>query len=155
MLTSKKEKPAFPMAAVIAAVAVLVVGSAAGWYLNRPVEKQPDTPTAPEAKAYVRNLRLADVEMKATDSFVSQRLVEINGKISNTGDKALKEVAVTCIFYDPSGQLVLREKVTVVKPSGSPFQPGETREFRLPFDNIPVGWNQALPQIVIAQIIFG
>jgi hypothetical protein len=32
--------------------------------------------------------------------------------------------------------------------------PGETKPFRLPFDDIPESWNQMLPQIVIARIEF-
>ena len=155
MLTSTTQKRPFPVTAIVTAVIAFCAAGAGVFYLNRPVEKPSESPTAQEAKAYVRNLRLADVEMKATDSFVSQRLVEIIGKITNNGDRPLKEVAVTCIFYDPNGQLILREKVAVIKSRDNSFQPGETREFRLPFDAIPPGWNQALPQIVIAQIIFG
>jgi hypothetical protein len=37
---------------------------------------------------------------------------------------------------------------------GAGMRPGEQRNFRLPFDNIPAGWNQALPQLVIAAIEF-
>jgi hypothetical protein len=32
--------------------------------------------------------------------------------------------------------------------------PGETKQFRLPFDDIPENWNQVMPQLVIAQIQF-
>ena len=32
--------------------------------------------------------------------------------------------------------------------------PGEIKTFRLPFDNIPESWNQAMPQMVIARIDF-
>jgi hypothetical protein len=35
------------------------------------------------------------------------------------------------------------------------LMPGETKEFRLPFDTLPESWNQALPDLVIAQIVFG
>jgi len=34
------------------------------------------------------------------------------------------------------------------------LKPGETRAFRLPFDDIPEGWNNQLPQLVIARIDF-
>jgi len=42
----------------------------------------------------------------------------------------------------------------VKRNSGEPLQPGETRNFRLPFDAIPSTWNQVLPQLVIARIDF-
>jgi hypothetical protein len=36
-----------------------------------------------------------------------------------------------------------------------PLAPGGKKNFRLAFDNIPESWNQALPQLVIAQTVFG
>jgi hypothetical protein len=32
--------------------------------------------------------------------------------------------------------------------------PGESKPFRLAFDNVPESWNQAMPQMVIAAIDF-
>ena len=34
------------------------------------------------------------------------------------------------------------------------LKPGESRPFRLPFDDIPAGWNNQMPQLVIAHIEF-
>jgi hypothetical protein len=34
------------------------------------------------------------------------------------------------------------------------LKPAETKAFRLPFDNIPQGWNNQMPQLVIAGIVF-
>ena len=142
----------------IAIVAVLaVVAGAAIWFLllrgsGRPVQPNPLTP---EAKAYVRNLGLAEVEMQAKENALGGTLVEITGKITNNGAQTLRAVDLNCIFYDPYGQAVLRERVPIVRFKGGPgVQPGETRSFRLPFDSIPAGWNQALPQLVIAGIDF-
>jgi hypothetical protein len=58
------------------------------------------------------------------------------------------------VFYDPWGQLVLRERVPIVSQKMGGLKPGETRPFRLAFDNVPSAWNQALPQMVIAAIDF-
>ena len=44
-----------------------------------------DLPLTPEAKAYTRNLQLSDVEMKANENYFQQTVVEIEGKIANTG----------------------------------------------------------------------
>jgi hypothetical protein len=142
----------------IAVVSILVVvAGAAIWFFllrggGRPV--QPNALT-PEAKAYVRQLGLADVEMKAKENMLGGTLVEITGKITNKGPQTLRTVELNCIFYDPYGQAVLRERVPIVRyKGGAGFQSGETRSFRLPFDSIPAGWNQALPQLVIAGIDF-
>jgi len=107
-----------------------------------------------EAKAYVQNLQLSDVEMKATDSYLSQRVVEIQGKIGNTGGRPLEMVEVYCIFRDVYGQTVLRSRVAIVGGRTGGLKPGETKSFRLPFDEIPASWNQAMPQLVIAGVKF-
>jgi hypothetical protein len=59
-----------------------------------------------------------------------------------------------CVFYDAYGQVVLRERVPIVKRSGGPLKAGDTRAFRLPFDDIPSSWNNQMPNLVIASITF-
>ena len=115
--------------------------------------KPPETESPPsaEAKAYVRNLQLSDVTMKATESYARQVITEIEGKVMNTGNRTVEFAEVACIFRDSIGQLVLREKATIVK---RPLRPGETQAFRLPFDDIPESWNNQMPQLVIVQIRF-
>lgn len=107
-----------------------------------------DTLTA-EGKAYVRNLKLSGVGMKADESYAGQVITEITGTITNSGDRVVEHADVACVFYDSINQLVLRERVPIVK---APLKPGETRSFRLPFDDIPSSWNNQMPQLVIAQI---
>ena len=150
-MTAKK----VPASTVLVLVAALV-GGAAFWYLDRQARQaEPERPTlTAEAKAYVRNLRLSDVGMKATDTYLKQTLVEILGKIGNAGDRRLGVVEINCIFYDPYGQVVLRERVPIVRRQLGGLNPGQTKDFRLAFDNIPESWNQVMPQLVIAQIQF-
>jgi hypothetical protein len=108
-----------------------------------------------EAKQYVHHLQLSGVEMKASESYMKQRVVEITGDVTNNGPRAVNVVEINCVFYDPYGQLVLRERVTVVGRRTGPLAPGDKKTFRLAFDNIPESWNQQLPALVIAQIVFG
>jgi hypothetical protein len=107
-----------------------------------------------EAKAYVKDLALAEVELKAAESFGGQQLVEILGKVTNKGGRALKKVDLNCVFYDPYNQVVLRETVAIVRADKGGLKAGETKPFRLPFDSLPKSWNQTMPQIVIAGIVF-
>jgi len=131
----------------------LALALAAGliWFVNRPQAGGATAPLSADAKAYVRNLRLSDVTMKATESYVGQTVTEIEGKIANAGDRAIAHVEVTCVFYNSYGQVILRERVPIV---ATDLKPGETRSFRLPFDAIPGGWNNQMPQLVIARIEF-
>ena len=93
--------------------------------------------------------------MKATENAIGQQVVEIVGNIRNDGDRELKSVSVQCLFFDAYGQVVLRERVEIVRAKLGGLKPGETKPFRLPFDNLPQSWNQAMPQLVIAGITFG
>lgn len=99
----------------------------------------------------MRNLQLSKVSLKATESYAQQTITEIEGTISNTGDRAIKFAEVSCIFYDRYGQVTMRERVPIVK---STLKPGEARAFRLPFDDLPASWNNLMPQLVIASIVF-
>jgi hypothetical protein len=92
--------------------------------------------------------------MRAHESYLKQEVVEITGKITNTGDRVLDSVEIVCVFYDPYGQVILRERVAIVSRKMGKLAPGESKPFRLAFDNVPESWNQAMPQMVIAAIDF-
>jgi hypothetical protein len=121
-------------------------------YLDR--HANGDIPLTDEARAYTRNLQLSDVEMKASENYFQQAVVEIEGKIANTGARPLDTVEIYCVFRDPYGQLVLRRRLAIVSPRMGGLKPGETKSFRLPFDDLPASWNQAMPQLVIAGVKF-
>lgn len=92
--------------------------------------------------------------MQASETYLGQTLVEIVGKITNNGGRPVRLVEINCVFYDPYGQVVLRQRVPIVRRDLGGLAPGETKEFRLPFDELPDSWNQGPPQLVIAQIQF-
>ena len=134
---------------VIAIAAALAGGLL--WFVNRPKPVEATAPLSADAKAYVRNLKLSEVTMKATESYVGQTVTEIEGKIANAGDRTVQHADVYCVFYNSYGEVILRERAAIVV---SKLKPGETRAFRLPFDDIPGGWNNQMPQLVIARIEF-
>jgi hypothetical protein len=135
---------------------VLALGIGGFFYLDRAAKKPPPAPPplTGEARVYARNLKLTDVEMKAHESYLKQSVVEIVGNIQNLGDRVVKTVEITCVFYDAYGQVVLRERVPIVSPRIGAVSPREIKPFRLPFDNVPESWNQAMPQLVMAGIEF-
>jgi hypothetical protein len=142
---------------VVVALAAVAVGLFL-WLSPRWGRKQTaPPPLTQEARAYVRDgsLALSEVEMKARENFAKQTLIEITGKITNTGGRTVKLVEITCVFRDPYGRVVFRERLPIVRSRTGALQPGETKSFRLPFDTIPESWNQTLPELVIAQIVFG
>ena len=140
---------------VYVAAAVVLLGAGIWLYFDRFAPKpNQDAPLTAEGKAYVQNLRLSEVGMKATDSYAGQTIVEIEGKIGNAGDRPLESVEIYCVFSDPYGQLVLRRRLPIVGPKMGGLKPGETKPFRLPFDDIPQSWNNDIPRLVIASIKF-
>jgi hypothetical protein len=143
-----------PAGIVIALAGILILG-VFGWltFGPRPAPPPPPVLTA-EAKQYLTNLGLTNVRIQAAESYVQGRLVEILGDITNKGVRSLKVVEVNCVFHNAYGQEVARERALVVGGRAGSLAPGQTKPFRLPFDNIPDTWDQALPSLVIAQIQF-
>jgi hypothetical protein len=156
--STKPKQPAssasYSVLAIVVA-ALLIGGAVWFFFLRGPAQPPAVSALTQAAKAYVKNLGLSEVNMEAKENYMKHTLVEITGKLTNKGGRTLRLVEINCVFYDPYGQLLLRERVPIVKRSGAPpLKPGETRAFRLPFDAIPSGWNQTLPQLVIARIDF-
>ena len=144
-----------PVFAIIVAL-MLLIGGGAFWWLDyqsrHRVTERPVLTT--EARGYLKNLALSEVEMQANESYMKQEVVEINGKIANNGDRTLKLVEINCVFKDVYGQVVLRERVAIAGTQNGVLQPGENKNFRLAFDSIPQSWNKLMPDLVIARILF-
>jgi hypothetical protein len=85
---------------------------------------------------------------------MQQQVVEVTGKITNNGSRPLAAVELFCLFRAVDGHEIHREKVPIVRAGTAALGPGQTRAFRLPFDNLPDGWNQAMPAMFIARIVF-
>ncbi len=152
-----ERKPAAPLIPLPAQIvlALLAVGAiVVGAYIRFGPKTGESQALTPEAKAYTRNLELNDVGIKATASYMGSEVVEITGKIGNKGDRVLNQVDVNAVFYDGRAQVILRQRVPIVRPREGPLKPGETRAFRLPFDAIPGTWGRTAPQLVIAGIQF-
>ena len=126
-----------PVAIVI--VLVLAAGAAGFLYLNRLSQQGPPAPPPLTgiARTYIHDgfLKITDSDMRAHESYLKQEVVEITGKITNTGNRVLDTVAI------------------VSRKMGK-LAPGESKPFRLAFDSVPESWNQAMPQMVIAAIDF-
>ena len=148
------ERKGIPIAILVVAL-VVILGAGFFLYLDRASHlPPPPAPLTTEARGYVRTLQLMDVDMQKHESYLKQAVVEITGKIGNNGDRPLHVVEINCVFYDPYGQVVLRRRVPIVSQKIGGLAPAEIKNFRLAFDDIPDSWNQALPQLVIAQIVF-
>ena len=152
MAIERERRRGFSGPAIAILIAVLI-GSAALIYVEtRPSPTPPEAERAtPEARAYASQLQLSEVELKESEAWAGNKVVELAGKITNAGGRTVKLVELTCIFQGLSGEALGRERLAIVR---KPLAAGETRSFRLPFENISPGWNQSMPQLVIANITF-
>ncbi len=151
----EKRSLAVSPAAVVIGLAV-VAGIAIFLWLTfspRPVE-QPKPILTPEARAYLPNLKLSDIEPQTSESYIQKSLFEIMGKLTNSGPKTVRAVRVTCVFHNYGGKEIKRELVSVADPRTGALPPNATKSFRLAFDDIPDDWDHQMPNFVIAQIVF-
>lgn len=142
-------------ASIVIALAVILILGAFGWLTFGPKPAPPPPPVlTEEARDYLEHLQLDNVHMQAAESMVNARVVEILGSIANKGTRTVKLAEVTCVFRDYNEKEIKRERLPIVPGTGSPLGPGDTKAFRLAFDDIPDDWNQVMPTLVIAQIQF-
>jgi hypothetical protein len=155
MVSSAVPRNKLPLASISSGALVLFALVAGFLYLEKPSSYTVQNgPASPESRAYVSNLALSDVRMHATENFMKQQVVEMEGKIANNGPRAVRSVDVYCLFRAVDGHEIYRERMPILRSKAVPVRPNESRPFRLAFDNLPDGWNQAMPKLVIAQITF-
>jgi hypothetical protein len=150
--SNQRRRPVFSTPAMVMLAAVLVSGAGL-WLLEIRSKEPPALPSGPsiEAKEYTRHLNIIEAHLSEAESFSGHKLVALEGKIKNAGERTVRLVELTCIFQDLAGNVIGRERQAIVKKD---LTPGETRDFRLAFDAVPQGWNQRMPQLVIADIEF-
>ena len=142
-------------------IGIVVVGVVVGILVMifRAEQKKPSPPPA-----YASNLRFSELKTSAAQNFVGATVNYLDGAITNTGDKTVIHAVAEITFKDDLGQTAQREELPIrvlctggpydeaVDLSLSPLAPGESRPFRLTFENISAQWNHAYPDLQIAQV---
>lgn len=158
MLETEKQlrkRDGIPPVIVILIAAVLIGGTLAAflwWQAKHRTDAGPVL--TDEAREYLPNLDLSDVQMSAEESFLGHTVVVIEGNIANLGERTLGNVEINCVFRDLYQQEIARQRMTIVGRSTGALAPGDKQPFRLAFDTVPEGWNQTMPSLFIAQIVF-
>jgi len=141
-------------------VGIVVVGIVVGILalLLRTEQKKPAVPPP-----YAANLKFSDLKASAAQNFVGATVSYLDGSISNTGNQTVIHAVVQVTFKDELGQTAQREElpIHVLRTGGpydeavdltvSPLAPGESKPFRLTFENISAQWNHAYPELQITQ----
>lgn len=117
-----------------------------------------------EPPPYAANLKFSDLKVSAAQNFVGATVSYLDGAITNTGNQTVIHAVVQVTFKDDMGQTAQREEVPihVLRTGGpydeavdlnmSPLTPGQTKPFRLTFENISAQWNYAYPDIQVTQV---
>lgn len=156
MFEQQQRESQGPPTWLVALAAAVLLAIPLGFYIWYESQAEPDpAPILTEqARDYLPFLDLSHVEMRAVEGFLENELLTIEGSVTNNGDKAVELIEVNCVFRDPYEAEVGRERVRIVSPEKEMLDPGRTLEFRLAFDNPPLGWNQTMPDLYIARIVF-
>ncbi len=127
------KRNAFGLPLIVMIALVLAGGGVIAYLELAPHKPAAQAPLTPEARSYIKNLKLSDVGMKAAKNYFSQMVVEITGNITNAGDRNLDTVEIYCVFQDGYDQMVLRQRVAIVNPKMAPggLKPGQTHELPL------------------------
>jgi hypothetical protein len=142
-------------------IGIVIVGIVIGVLalISRSEQKKPAVPPA-----YAANLKFSELKTSAAQNFVGATVSYIDGAVTNSGDKTVIHAVVQITFKDDMGQTAQREEIPIrvlrtggpydeaVDLSLSPLAPGQSKPFRLTFENISAQWNHAYPDLQITQV---
>jgi hypothetical protein len=150
---------------IAVALLVAIVGAAFLLSSRSPAPAPAATDVSP-LHPYAAQLRFTDLQMSTAQNFVGATVTYLEGKVANTGDKAVSGAMVEAIFRNSLGEMVQKESQPLMyiharKPytdtsdlHANPLKPGETREFRLTFDHISADWNHGFPELRVTAVSF-
>jgi len=140
------------------AIVAVVVGVLA--LILRSEQKKPAAPSP-----YAANLKFSNLKASAAQNFAGATVSYLDGTITNAGDQTVIHAAVRVTFRDDMGQTAQREElpIRVLRIGGpydeavdlnmSPLLPGQSKPFRLTFENISNQWNHAYPGMQVTEVV--
>jgi hypothetical protein len=144
-------------------VAALIVLVAVGIFVFT-AKKAPPTPTTLQPPAaYASSLPLTNLAMSESDNLSGGKMTYLDGHIQNTGSRTVTGATVQVVFANdeampPAIQTVPLTLIRMTQPyidiepvSAEPLKPGDSHDFRLPFESVPQNWNQQMPEVRIIQ----
>ncbi len=124
-----------------------------------------EQPKPAEPSPYAANLKFSDLKASAAQNFAGATVSYLDGTITNTGNQTVIHAVVQVTFKDDMGQIAQKEELPIhVLRSGGPYDeavdfnmspllPGQTKPFRLTFENISAQWNHAYPDMQVTQVV--
>jgi Protein of unknown function (DUF2393) len=159
-----EREPRSPVPWIVAAVGVIGVLIGLIVMAHRPAPTNPGGAGMAPADAYAANLSIGNLQMSQAGSAIGGQNTYIDGQITNKGPETVTGITVQVGFTGFTGQLVgkpvmplmlirTREPYVDTEPvRAAPILPGQTRDFRLIFDNVPQEWNENYPEVRVIQV---
>jgi len=148
---AREARKQFPLAllagvVIVGIVAVILIVVSKSSHTAAPIQTKPMA-FGPEEQAYAPNIHYSNIQLAKSENFLNQQFMYINGTIANTGNRAVKQVAMTVDFYDDidNKHLTMHHTETVIGPTDPPLPPHEQRKFSVTIDGYPQNWNQQMP----------
>lgn len=131
----------------IAFAVALLAGCSGG------VRKARKSAPTPEEIAYVKNIQLIPGSVTAAENFLQHTVTTVHGTVTNKGKKTVLYLQINLIFSDIGGKPIGQKQADPVNGNTLPLKPGETRSFKVSYDQVPATWNQAPPKMTVARVI--
>ncbi len=151
----KNKRLVFAAIGGLALVAAVVTGIVMlGSRQSQPEESVLPQQTDGEALRYAPQTTFFDLRLSAEENFLGQQVVYLDGKLTNSGEKPVRQLKVRLFFRNLMNQVILREDHEIFGGQ-QVVGPGQTKEFQIRFDKVPDSWNQVVPQIQIVSLRAG
>ncbi len=156
--TTEPQESSFRPILIGLVIVVVVVGAIV--FVFRAEQKKP-----PEPSPYAANLKFSDLKASAAQNFAGATVSYLDGQITNTGNQTVIHAVVQVTFKDDMGQTAQKEELPIhvlriggpydeaVDLNMSPLLPGQTKPFRLTFEDISAQWNHAYPEMQVTQVV--
>lgn len=160
-----EREPRSPVPWIVALVVVVLAVVALVALNHRQPPSNPGGAGLAPADPYAASLPITNLQMSQAGSMAGSQTTYIDGQITNQGQKSVAGITIQVAFHgfsNPiSGKQTLpltlirtRQPYVDTEPvSADPIQPGQTRDFRLIFDNLPEDWDHNYPEIRIIQVV--
>ena len=123
-------------------------------------------PESTQVNPYVSKLQISNPKVSAAENYMGGTVTYLDVDITNTGDKALTGGDMKMVFKNTLDQVVQTETLPLhilvqnqmggypdlVDLSRMPIAPGQTRTVRMTLEHISADWNQAAPEMQLANL---
>lgn len=161
----QEREPRSPLPWVIAGALVVIVVGVLIAFSHRTAPSSQTGPGLAAIDPYASNLPITHLQMSQAGNRLGGQSTYIDGQIANKGDRTVTGITVQVVFHGftakvaqkvttPMSLIRTREPyVDTESVQAAPIQPGQTRDFRLIFDNVSQDWNQNYPEIRIVRVV--